>query len=145
MGIFFFNGDFLSGIFSDFFRTALFLEKLLLHISLTNSTQLLLSQSIYFFRASAFFRELRFRKDHFLTAVIFSEYLISRNEASTEQPLCENRKFFREVTFQKSYFFGGLIELLRVKYLQKSSFDRSRYFCTASAFSEELHFRKSCF
>ena len=34
---------------------------------------------------------------------------------------------------------------LEYRYLQKSSFDRSRYFCTASAFSEELHFPKTFF
>ena len=46
---------------------------------------------------------------HFLAVIIFSEYLIFRNETSTEQPLCENRKFFREVTFGNSYFFGEVI------------------------------------
>ena len=106
---FFSNGNFHSGIFSHFFRTALFSEKLLLHTSLTTSTQQLLFRSIYFFRAAAFFKELRFRKSHFLAAVIFSEYLIFSNETSTGQPLCENRKFFRAVTFWNSYVFGGVI------------------------------------
>ena len=62
-----------------------------------------------FIRAVAFFKELRFRKSYFLATVIFSEYLIFRNQTSTKQPLCENRKFFRVVTFRNSYFFGGLI------------------------------------
>ena len=31
------------------------------------------------------------------------------NEASTKQPLCKNRKFFRAVPFQNSYFSGGVI------------------------------------
>ena len=29
------------------------------------------------------------------------------SETSTEQPLLENKKFFRAVTFWKSHFFGG--------------------------------------
>ena len=68
---FFSNCDFASGICSNFFRTVLFSEKLLLHTSLTTSTQQLLFRSIYFFRAAAFFKELRFRKSHFVAAVIF--------------------------------------------------------------------------
>ena len=106
---FFSNGSFPSGIFSNFFRAALFSEKLLLHTSLTTSTQQLLFPSICFFRAAAFFKDLRFRKSHFLAAVIFSEYLIFRNKTSTEQPYCKNSKFFRAVTFQNSYFLGGVI------------------------------------
>ena len=62
-----------------------------------------------FIRPVAFFKELRFRKSYFLATVIFSEYLIFRNQTSTKQSLCENRKFFRVVTFWNSYFFGGLI------------------------------------
>ena len=93
------NNDSPSGIFGDFFRAALFSEKLLLCTSLITLTQQLLLRSIYFFRAAAFFKELRFRKSHFSAAVIFSEYLIFRNETSTEQPLCENRKFFSEQLF----------------------------------------------
>ena len=107
--IYFANGDFRSSIFSDFFRIALFSEKLLLHTSLTTSTQQLPFQSLNIFRPAAFCKELRFRKSHFLAVIIFSEYLIFRNETSTEQPLCENRKFFRAVTFRNSYFFGGVI------------------------------------
>ena len=103
------NGDFPFGIFSNFFRTALFPEKLLLHTSLTTLTKQLLFRSIYFFRATAFIKEFRFRKSNFLVAAIFSEYLIFRNETSTEQPLCENKKFFRAVTFRNSYFFVGVI------------------------------------
>ena len=46
-----------------------------------------------FVQSSYFFEELRFRKSHFLAAVILSEYLIFRRETSTEQPFLENRKF----------------------------------------------------
>ena len=101
--------DFPSGIFSDFFRAALFSQKLLLHISLTTSTQQLLFRSIYFFRAVVFLKELRFQKNHFLAGVIFSEYLIFRNQTSNEQLFCENRKFFRAVTFRSNYFFREAI------------------------------------
>ena len=62
-----------------------------------------------FLQSSCFFKELCFRKSHFLVTVIFLEYLIFRNETSTQQPLCENRKFFRAITFRNSYFFGGVI------------------------------------
>ena len=106
---FFSNSDFPSGILSDFFRTDLFSKKLLLHTSLTTSTLQLLFRSIYFFRAAASFKELRFRKSHFLAAVIFSEHLTFRNDTSTEQPLCDNRMFFSAVTFCNSYFFGWVI------------------------------------
>ena len=97
---FFWNSDFPSAIFSAFFRTALFSERLLLHTSLTHFFNTSFGASIL--RSSIF-------KSHFLAAVIFSEYLIFRNQTSTKQPLCENRKFFRAVTSQKSYFFGGVI------------------------------------
>ena len=69
--------------FSDFFRTALFSEKLLLH------------------------QIPGFPKSHFLAGVIFTEYLIFLSETFTEQPLMGNRKFFRAVTLRNSHFFGG--------------------------------------
>ena len=47
---------------------------------------------------------------HFLAAVIFTEYLIFRNKTSTEKSLCENRKFFRAVTFWASQFFCRVID-----------------------------------
>ena len=71
-------------------------------------TTITLSEHL-FLQSSCFFKDLRFRKSHFLAAVIFSEYLIFRNKTSTEQPYCKNSKFFRAVTFQNSYFLGGVI------------------------------------
>ena len=47
---------------------------------------------------------------HFLAAVIFTKYLIFRNKTSTEKSLCENRKFFRAVTFWASQFFCRVID-----------------------------------
>ena len=70
----------------------------------TTLTQHLLFWSSYFFTAAVFFEEVRFRNSHFLSAMIFSEYLLFRSENSTEQPLLENRKFFRAITFGNSYF-----------------------------------------
>ena len=55
-----------------------------------------------FLQSSCFFKESRFRKSHFLAAVIFLEYLIVRRETSMEQPLIENRKLFRVVTFRNT-------------------------------------------
>ena len=57
-----------------------------------------------------------------------------------EQPLRENRKFFRAVTFQNRYFF--VMEFFKMKIPK-----RSYFFQTGSAqhqlFSEELQFGKS--
>ena len=77
----------------------------------TTSTKQLHFWSSYFFREAAFFDEIRFSKSYFLAvaAVIFSEYLFFGGKTSTEQPLLENRKFFRVVTFRNSYFFGRRI------------------------------------
>ena len=69
-------------------------------------TQQLLFRSSYFFRSSTFFDELLFQNSHFFAAVIFSEQLLFQSETPTE-PLLENRKFFRVVTFWNSYLSGG--------------------------------------
>ena len=41
--------------------------------------------------------------------MIFSEYLVFRNETFTRQLLCEKRKLFRAVAFWNSYFFVGAV------------------------------------
>ena len=109
LGFFFSNSDFPSGIFSDFFRTALFSANLLLHTSLTTWTQQLFFPSIYFFKAAPFLRSSVFKRVISSQQLFFLEYITFRNETSTVQPLCENRKFFRAVTFRSSFFFSGLI------------------------------------
>ena len=91
-----------------------------------------------FFKAAAFFKELRFRKSHFLAVVIFSEYLIFRNETSNEQPLCENRKFFRAVPFRNSYFYGGVIAQNKDIYRRAPLIEAG-----TSAFSKNILFLES--
>ena len=66
-------------------------------------------RSSHFFRSSTFFDELLFQNSHFFAAVIFSEQLLFQSETPTE-PLLENRKFFRVVTFWNSYLSGGGIQ-----------------------------------
>ena len=127
---------------------------------------IVLFRSIYFFRATAFFKELRFRKSHFLAAFIFSEYLIVRNETSTEQSLCENRKFFRAVAFLKSYFSGGVFaqnkdiyrraplidagasaqhQLFQKSYVFKKAIFSEKKYSALLTFSRELPFCSSHF
>ena len=86
-----------------FFGTALFSEKLFLHIS---SEQLLRHNRTVTFSDQLFLQSICF----FLT-VIFSEQLLFQGETSTEQPPLENRKFFRVATFRSSYLFGeGIVQ-----------------------------------
>ena len=131
---FFSNGDFPSCMFTYFFGTALFSEKLLLH----NSSVWLLWHSSYFFRATISSQQLRFWNSHFFAAVIFSKYLLFWSKTSTKQPLLENRKFFRQLLFGTTTFLAE--ELLTVKISMENLFFQSRYFCTASAFFEKVHF-----
>ena len=102
-------------------------------------TTVTLSEQL-FLQSSCFFKELRFRKILFLASIFFSEYLIFQSENSTKQALLENRKFFRAVTFRNSHILAE--ELIRTKISAEELLRRSGYYCTESAFSEELHFRK---
>ena len=119
-------------MFGNFFRTVLFSEKLLLHTFLTTLTQELLFRSIYFFRATASFKELCFWKSYFFAAVIFSKYLLPRTK------LLPSSHFLRIGSSLGKLLFGTATFL-------KSSFDQNRYFCIASAFSEVLNFWNSYF
>ena len=112
---FFSNSDFSSPICCDFFRTVLFLEKLLLQ----NFSEYLLRHNSYFFRAAnsseelIFLRISFFKTVTFFEVVIFSSWLLYQSETSTEQPLFENKKIFRGFTFWSSCLFGR--ELFRIK------------------------------
>ena len=98
-----------------YFTEALF-QKLLLHISLEQlfrHSSYIFGDS-YFFRAAAFLGGASFSKDSFsCSSCFFIKAIFFRSETSTEQPLLENRKLFRGVTFRKSYFFAD--ELIRIK------------------------------
>ena len=73
--IFFFRGDFRSRIFSDFFRTALILEKLLLHAS----SEQLLRRNSYFFGAAVSSEKLRFLRSSVFLTVTSSQQLFLQN------------------------------------------------------------------
>ena len=96
---FVFKWRFIFPIFCDFFRTILFLEKLLIHTFLE------------YFHTTSFWSSYFFRADAFFWGALFSEesifLLLFQSRTSTNESLFENRKFFRAVTFQNSYLFGG--------------------------------------
>ena len=95
------------------------------------------SYFLYYFDARATFSEQVFLQ---------SNPVLPRSHfnASTQQPLLESRKFIRQLLFGTTILLAE--ELFRIKISTKVLHFQSRYFCTASAFSEELHFRKrSCF
>ena len=97
------NSDFPSRMCCDFFRTTLFLEKLLLH---TTFSEWLLRHKSYIFGAAIFWTFFSFfQNSHFFAAVIFLEKLLFQSENSTEQPLLENKKSLMPVTFRNSCFF----------------------------------------
>ena len=93
-----------------FFRTALFLEKLLL----CNSSEKRLRHNSYFFGAAISSEQLLCSRSFFSKTVassrrlLFSEQLLFQSETSTEQPVFENRQFFR-----KHFFRRGTISQLR--------------------------------
>ena len=109
-----------------FFRRSKFFKLL---YSNCFDTTVTLSEHL-FLQSSCLFKELRFRKIHFLRPVILSEYLIFRSETSTEQPLLESREFLRQLLFGTATLLTE--ELPRIKISPKEL-----------AFSEELHLRKS--
>ena len=61
----------------------------------------------------------------------------------TEQLLLENIKFLRGVTFGTATFL--VEEFFRIQLSSEEVLFQSRYFCTASTFSEEPHFGKCQF
>ena len=135
------NCDFPSCIFSDYFSTALFSKEATSShfFRVTASTQQLLFRSSYFFRAAASLRSSDSERVISLQQFFFSEYLIFRSETSTEQQILENRKF-TQLLFGTATFIEK--ELLKINISTEELLCQSRYFCIASAFSEELHFRK---
>ena len=117
---------------SDFLRTALFLEKLLLppFLRVITSTQQLLFRSGCFFRAASFFKIA----------------------TSSQQSFFQDRYFFRAKLLRSSHFFrigsslGQVLfrtpptflveKLFSTKTFSEEVLFRSRYFCEASNFPE---------
>ena len=116
----------------------------------TTSTQQLLFWSSYFFRAAVVVEVLLFQKSHFFTVVIFfSEQLLFQCETSTEQPLLENRTFFRKIHFRNSYPFGGRIvqnkNVYREANFSKQVLLQNIIFCRRAKFWKNLIFSKALF
>ena len=128
--MFFSNDDLLSRIFSDFFRTALFSEKLLLCTSLDK----LLRHNSNSFGAAISSEQLLFLSNSVFERVISLQQLFFQNIGSIGSSL--GQLLFGTVTFLAE-------ELLRIKIFIEELLCLSEYFCTASAFPEEPHFRKS--
>ena len=131
---------------SDFFRPALFLEKLLSSQS-TSSEQSPL-QSNYantivnfsqklFLQKSSFFELLFFQKNHFFIAVIFSEQLLFKSETFAEQLLLENRQFFQDSYFSILLSVGELVQ-------KEDTYIRATFFEAVTSAQHQL-FRKSNF
>ena len=131
---FFSNGDFPSRICWDFFRTALFLEKLLLR----TSTQQLLFRSSYFFRADAFFfrrinssQQLFFPNSYFYRAKLIPSSHFLRIGSSLEQldlfgaGIFQNTYIYRRATFQKQVLLHIINFFRRAIFQKKPLFQKS--------------------
>ena len=107
-------------------------------------TTVTLSEEL-FLPCNCFFEELCFQKIHSLASVFF-RIPIFRSDTSSQQPLLEKRKFFRAVTFWKSYVFGGRIALNKDVYrgtpLLKQVLLHSISFFRRAAPSKKLVFQK---
>ena len=129
---FFSNSNSPSRMCCDIFRTALFLEKLLLH----NFLEWQLRHNSYVFGAAVFFS--------FLRTVTFSQQLFFQNGFFFMAKILQSSHFLRikssswHLLFRTAIFF-----LFRIKISKKELLFQSRYFCTVSTFSEKLHFGKS--
>ena len=138
---FFSNGDFSFRICSDFFRTALFLEKLLLHILQSNffDTTVIFSkklflQSCYFFCQASFFRTLTSLQQSFFQ----NSYLFTTK-------LQLNSHFLKIGSSLGVLLFGTPTFFVEKLFRIKTFSEQTRYFCAVSSFSEELLFRKLTF
>ena len=106
----------------------------------TTSTQQLLFRCSYFFRTAAFspFSEQSlFRRSYFFRIASFSERNFYRAATSWEQEVLYGSYFSEQLFFSEELFW--------IKISKKELLFQSRYFCTASTFSEKLHFGKNWF
>ena len=122
----------------QYFGTALFLEKLLLHtfsVQIFSIKTVIFSEQL-FLQSSCLFWGAPFLEQSLFPSIIFLEYLFFLSETSTQKPDLENWKFSSAVTFQNSYSQKTSTEELLF---------RSRFFCTTSTFSKKQDFGKSYF
>ena len=111
-----------------------------LFFRVTTSTQQLLFWGSYFFRTAAVFS--------FFRTVTFSQELFFQNSFFFGAKILQNSHFLRIGGSLQQLLFGTAIfseELFRIKISKKELLFQSRYFCTASTFSEKLHFRITYF
>ena len=99
----------------------------------TTSTQQLLFRSSYFFRTAAVFS--------FFRTVTFSQELFFQNSFFFGAKILQHSHFLRIGSSLRQLFFSE--KLFRIKISKKELLFQSRYFCTASTFSEKLHFGKN--
>ena len=109
----------------------------------------LLRHNSYSFGESISSDQLLFLRSTVFERVISSQQLFFQNTQVLGTKLLPSSHFVKIGSFLEQLLFGTATFLwsncLDERYLQKSSFDWSRYFCTASAFSEEPHFQKTYF
>ena len=107
----------------------------------TTSTQQLLFRSSYFFRAAAFWGGLFFQNNHFFRSSYFFQ-----NSYFFRAKLLASSHFLRKESSSGQLFFETATflaeELFRIKIPTEELLFPSRYFCTASMFSEKVHFGK---
>ena len=117
--LFFSNSDFPSRMYCDFYRTTLFLERLLFH----TFSEWLLRHSSHIFEADIFSEQLLFSplsEQLLFAAVTFSEELLFQNVNSREQPLLEKEKFFMAIIIRNSCFSLFRIKLFKNNYFFKA-------------------------
>ena len=95
----------------------------------TTSTQQLLFRGSYFFRTAAVFS--------FFRTVTFSQELFFQNSFFFGAKILQSSHFLKTGSSLWQLFFGTE-ELFRIKISKKELLFQSRYFCTASTFSEKL-------
>ena len=101
----------------------------------TTSTQQLFFRSSYFIRTAAVFS--------FFRTVTFSQELFFQNSFFFGAKILQHSHFLRIGSSLRQLFFSE--KLFRIKISKKELLFQSRYFCTASTFSEKLHFGKTDF
>ena len=109
-----------------------------LFFRVTTSTQQLLFWGSYFFRIAAVFS--------FFRTVTFSQELFFQNSFFFGAKILQSSHFLRIGGSLQQLLFGTAIfseELFRIKISKKELLFQSRYFCTASTFSEKLYFGKN--
>ena len=92
-----------------------------------------------FFRTAAFFS--------FFRTVTFSQELFFQNSFFFRARILQSVRFMRIGSSLRQLLFGTVLffseKLFRIKISKKELLFQSRYFCTASTFSEKLYFGKN--